>query len=200
MKTAALRKMAATHSATQHPPLSKKEVFDLAEMLFRELTNDESAIAVAMLRRIKRQFDEKDVAVFDRWLKSYVINWGMCDDLGISLLGEFFYRFPKLLRQLETWSRSRSVWVKRGACVSLIYSLRRGRELSLAFKIADRLLSDPEDLVQKGYGWMLKEASRKFPAEVFQFVMKRRSDMPRTALRYAIEKLPPAERREAMKK
>jgi 3-methyladenine DNA glycosylase AlkD len=66
--------------------------------------------------------------------------------------------------------------------------------------VADALLEDPEDLVQKGYGWMLKEASRSHPQEVFDYVVRWRGTMPRVALRAAIKKLPEHLRREAMGK
>ena len=79
-------------------------------------------------------------------------------------------------------------------------SLRKKQALSDAFEVADTLMMDEEDLVQKGYGWMLKEATHEFPDEVYRYVLKHRAVMPRTALRYAIEKLPPAMRKEAMKK
>lgn len=62
--------------------------------------------------------------------------------------------------------------------------------LDLAFTIADRLMGDQDDLVQKGYGWLLKEASKTYPTDVFDFVMSRRERMPRIAFRYALEKLP----------
>jgi 3-methyladenine DNA glycosylase AlkD len=62
------------------------------------------------------------------------------------------------------------------------------------------LSTDQDVMVQKGYGWMLKEASNHYPKEVFDYVMKNRREMPRTALRYAIEKLSPEHRIEAMKK
>ncbi len=68
------------------------------------------------------------------------------------------------------------------------------------FEIADILLSDKDDLVQKGYGWMLKEASRQHQREVFNYIMRKKTVMPRTALRYAIEKMPEDLRRRAMKK
>jgi 3-methyladenine DNA glycosylase AlkD len=68
------------------------------------------------------------------------------------------------------------------------------------FDTADRLLMDDDDLVRKGYGWMLKEASNRFPDRVFAYVIMNKGVMPRTALRYAIEKLPHHRRREAMKK
>jgi 3-methyladenine DNA glycosylase AlkD len=69
-----------------------------------------------------------------------------------------------------------------------------------AFEVADILLTDPEDLVQKGYGWMLKEAADSYRDEVYRYVLEHRAMMPRTALRYAIEKMPPSMRKEAMKK
>jgi 3-methyladenine DNA glycosylase AlkD len=61
-------------------------------------------------------------------------------------------------------------------------------------------LKDKDDMVQKGYGWLLKEASRTHEREVFDYVMKHKAKMPRTALRYAIEKMPEKLRSKAMKK
>jgi 3-methyladenine DNA glycosylase AlkD len=82
--------------------------------------------------------------------------------------------------------------------VTLIIFARRGLYLPLVFRIADVLLGDTDDMVQKGYGWMLKAASESHEQEVFDFVMERRAVMPRTALRYAIEKMPQERRKLAM--
>jgi len=82
----------------------------------------------------------------------------------------------------------------------LIIPAKHGQFLPEIIRIADRLLLDKDDMVQKGYGWMLKEASEQHPDEVYQYVLKHRKDMPRTALRYAIEKMPPEMKAEAMKK
>ena len=68
------------------------------------------------------------------------------------------------------------------------------------FDIASILLFDNDGLVQKGYGWMLKEASRNHQQEVFDNVIKHKKVMPRTALSYAIEKMPPELRKAAMQK
>ncbi len=74
----------------------------------------------------------------------------------------------------------------------------QSRYVSQAYETADILLLDEDDMVQKGYGWMLKELANKRPREVFEFVMARKDRMPRTALRYAIEKMPPSWRKQAM--
>jgi len=66
------------------------------------------------------------------------------------------------------------------------------------FEISDILLMDGDDMVQKGYGWLLKEASKAHQQQVFDYVMKWKAKMPRTALRYAIEKMPVEMRRQAM--
>jgi len=74
--------------------------------------------------------------------------------------------------------------------VSLIMPARKGMFLKDIFEIADILLLNTDDMVQKGYGWMLKVASEKHQKEVFDYVMSKKAVMPRTALRYAIEKMP----------
>lgn len=66
--------------------------------------------------------------------------------------------------------------------------------------IADELLADDDNMVQKGYGWLLKAASEAHPDDVFNFLMARKTAMPRTAFRYALEKLPKDKRELAMKK
>ncbi|NIN63256.1 MAG: hypothetical protein GTO63_00775 [Anaerolineae bacterium] len=81
-----------------------------------------------------------------------------------------------------------------------MHGVRRGRCLDHIFGVADSLLTDSDDMVQKGYGWMLKVASETYQQEVFEYVMKNKTSMPRTTLRYAIEKMPQDWRREAMKK
>ena len=68
------------------------------------------------------------------------------------------------------------------------------------FYTADRLLLDNDDLVQKGYGWMLKEATNLFQKDIFNYVIKNKDTMPRTALRYAIEKMPANLKKRAMTK
>jgi 3-methyladenine DNA glycosylase AlkD len=90
--------------------------------------------------------------------------------------------------------------MKRAAAVSLIVPARRGKFLPDIVEIADILLTDRDDMVQKGYGWMLKAASQSHQQEVFNYVMRNKAVMPRTALRYAIEKMPQELRKQAMEK
>ena len=102
-------------------------------------------------------------------------------------MGDFIEKYPEFIRELKNWTRSENRWVRRAAAVSLIIPAKKGKYLEDVIKIADLLLTDDDDMVQKGYGWLLKEASRKHTERVFAYVMKNKRAMPRTALRYAIE-------------
>jgi 3-methyladenine DNA glycosylase AlkD len=84
--------------------------------------------------------------------------------------------------------------------VSLIIPAKQGKFLNEILEIADTLLLDTDDLVQKGYGWMLKAASNNHQKEIFDYIIRKKSIMPRTALRYAIEKMPPGLKMKAMEK
>ena len=84
--------------------------------------------------------------------------------------------------------------------MSLIVPAKNGKFLKDVFQIADILLLDKDDMVQKGYGWMLKVASQAHQQEVFEYVLAHKASMPRTALRYAIEKMPKELKHKAMGK
>ena len=101
---------------------------------------------------------------------------------------------------MKKWAKSDRRFVKRAAAVTLIIPARKGLFLQDIFEIANTLLLDADDLVQKGYGWMLKAASESNQKEVFEYVMSKKEIMPRTSLRYAIEKMPADLKSQAMKR
>ena len=115
-------------------------------------------------------------------------------------VGTFVEMFPEFTCRLREWTKSDNRWMKRAAAVTFIIPARKGLFPDDIFAIADALLTDSDDMVQKGYGWMLKAASEAHRDEVFRYVMNHKSVMPRTALRYAIEKMPPEMKAQAMAK
>jgi 3-methyladenine DNA glycosylase AlkD len=199
LKTPIMRQVAAeSFSKIKHLP--KQQIFALCEKLLLSGNSVEKHIAFEWAFRSRKHFEKTDFRRFETWLKLHVNGWGSCDDLCGRALGHLIYEFPELSAKTEPWAKSRNRWLRRASAVTLIYSLRKRLLLVAAFRVADMLLKDEEDLVQKGYGWMLKEASNQFPDEAFRYVMEHKREMPRTALRYAVEKLPPDVRKEAMKK
>ncbi|MDD4409739.1 MAG: DNA alkylation repair protein [Candidatus Pacebacteria bacterium] len=178
--------------------MEKKEVFALCEDLWRSGYMEESFIACHWAYIIHDKYGPDDFKVFGRWVNEYVSNWASCDTLCNHAVGSLIEMYPEHLKDLEEWTKSANRWTRRAAAVSLIIPAKQGKFLEEIFRIADALLFDKEDLVQKGYGWMLKAASQAHQDEVFEYVMNNRDKMPRTALRYAIEKMPAPLRERAM--
>lgn len=170
--------------------LPKDEILALCEEFWKSGYMEESFVACHWSDLILDRLVREDFATLERWVSLYVSNWASCDTLCNHTVGGFIDMYPEYLGELKRWSKSSNRWVKRASAVSLIIPARNGRYLGDIFEIADILLLDGDDLVQKGYGWMLKAASQAHQNEVFEYVVRNKGVMPRTALRYAIEKMP----------
>jgi 3-methyladenine DNA glycosylase AlkD len=158
--------------------------------LWRSGYLEESIVACNWSYYLYRQYGQEDFKVFDVWVQNHVDNWASCDTLCNHTVGTFIEMYPEFVKELKKWAKSSNRWVKRAAAVTLIVPAKRGKFLEDIFEIADILHSDTDDMVQKGYGWMLKAASQSHQQDVFEYMLKNKSTMPRTSLRYAIEKMP----------
>src|SRR3989339_529965 len=187
--------------------LPKDQIFTICEELWQNGFIEETFVAINWTNRLLKKLGKADFIRFTNWIDQYVNNWASCDIFCTHAVGYLVQKYPELFTELKTWTKSKNRWFRRAAAVSLIYPLHHPffsskssilpipptlpiSLLNQVFQIADSLFSDPDNLVQKGYGWMLKEASKIWPQEIFKYVFDRRDKMPRTALRYAIEKLP----------
>lgn len=178
----------------------KQEIFGLCEELYRSGMMEEAFVVSQWAQMLGERFEPGDIAVFRHWIDTYITNWAACDGLCNHAVGDLVVRYPEHIEELKRWAQSDNRWMRRAAAVSLIVPAKHGEFLDEAIAIADLLLADTDDLVQKGYGWLLKEASREHTDEVFSYVMRNKRVMPRTALRYAIELMPKDLKAEAMKK
>lgn len=178
----------------------KKEIFDMCEELWKSGYMEESFIACNWSYYLCKKYEPKDFSIFEKWVNNYISNWASCDTFCNHTVGAFLEMYPKYLEKIKKWTKSKNRWTKRASAVSLIIPAKRGKFLPDVFKISNVLLLDKDDLVQKGYGWLLKVASNKHQKEVFEYVMENKTKMPRTALRYAIEKMPKNLKTKAMAK
>jgi len=199
VQSAGVRKIAKTTFA-EVKDLAKEELFVLCEPLWQSGYLEEASIACEWVYRTHKNFKPKDWTVFDRWIDTYITNWATCDIFCNHTVGTFLEMYPQYVKKLPVWAKSKNLWKRRASAVSLIIPARKGLFHEEIFELAEILLLDPEDMVQKGYGWMLKSAGDFDTQAVFQFVVKHKSVMPRTALRYAIEKMPKSLKEQAMKK
>jgi 3-methyladenine DNA glycosylase AlkD len=199
IKTAIVSKISKKHFENIKN-LTKSEIFKLCEKLFSSGYLEESFIACNWAYNLNEKFEKSDFYIFEKWIEKYVNNWATCDTLCNHTVGVFIEKYPVFTKDLMRWAKSKNRWMRRASAVSLIIPAKSGKFLNESFKIADILLMDQDDLVQKGYGWLLKEQSRKCQKQVFDYVIKNKSKMPRTALRYAIEKMSKELKEKAMAK
>ena len=199
VKTADVKKIAQKHFV-EVKNLPKEQLFTLCETLMQSGYLEESSIACFWMSHTHKDLKPKDWTLFDRWIDAYITNWATCDVFCGGTIGTFLEMYPQYVKKLQVWAKSKNLWKRRAAAVSLVVPARKGLFHKEIFQLAEVLLLDSEDMVQKGYGWMLKEAGNFNQQTVFEFVMKYKAVMPRTALRYAIEKMPKSLKEQAMRK
>ena len=178
----------------------KPEIFSLCEELYRSGYLEESFVVSNWAHSLSGNYEREDFSVFRHWIDTYINNWASCDGFCNHTMGDFLETYPEFISEVGEWTQSQNRWMRRAAAVSLIVPAKHGKFLEESLAIAGLMLTDADDMVQKGYGWLLKEASRKHTDEVYRFIQKNKRSMPRTALRYAIELMPEELKAEAMKK
>jgi 3-methyladenine DNA glycosylase AlkD len=141
----------------------------------------------------KRGDEEKKAELHRFYLEHLagVNNWDLVDTSAAALVGEHLGDDPKLLKRLAV---SGNIWERRIAMVSTFAELRAGRT-KLTFKVAEMLLDDRHDLIHKAVGWLLREAGKVSHEALLAFLRKHYARLPRTTLRYAIERLDPVDRK-----
>lgn len=141
------------------------------------------------LKQRKLYFD-----TFLDWLHAgYVNNWDLVDVVG-SRFGAYLLDQSDPMKLLLKLAKSKNLWERRTAIIFTFAFIRVGR-FNECLVIADRLIEDQHDLIHKAVGWMLREVGKRDVSVLRQFLSDYAATMPRTALRYAIEKLPESERK-----
>src|SRR5215212_6175809 len=144
--------------------------------------------------RSRKTSPEQKQALFDLYLRRHdlIDTWDLVDRSAIWVVGEHLRHKPRdVLNDVAASSRPME---RRTAILSTFAFIRRG-ELDDAYRIAERLLADDEDLVHKAVGWMLREAGKQDEPRLRAFLDLHAARMPRVMLRYSIEKLEPDVRR-----
>jgi 3-methyladenine DNA glycosylase AlkD len=144
----------------------------------------------------ERGDEEKRDEIFRFYLEhtAGINNWDLVDASAPYILGEHLFRRPKeLLRELAL---SENIWRRRIAIVATLGLIKRG-DVATTFRIARLLLDDKHDLIHKAVGWALRETGKVSEAKLLQFLQRNYDALPRTALRYAIERFP-ADRRKRL--
>jgi 3-methyladenine DNA glycosylase AlkD len=162
----------------------------LKRLLYSQIHEDRLLGLLILVDQYKSEGSlEKQKEIFDFYLqhKKRVNNWDLVDQSSSQIVGAHLMK-EKDRDLLDQLARSTNLWDSRIAIVSTYYFIRRN-EFSDTLRIAKLLLSHQEDLIHKAVGWMLREVGKRDEAILCRFLDKNGSQMPRTMLRYAIERL-----------
>lgn len=122
-----------------------------------------------------------------------VNNWDLVDTTAPQIIGDYLFKHQDKLALLENWAKSESLWKRRIAIVATWTFIKQG-EFVPTLKIGKLLLGDKHDLIHKAVGWMLREVYKKEADSCKIFLRKNYPQLPRTTLRYAIERMQETER------
>lgn len=168
-------------------------LLNAAEALFGRGVLEEKVLGVLMLQRSLQNFGAAEYKRFERWLP-LVATWADHDALAMFLLGPMMTADPRRAARVSAWAASRNRWSRRAAAVSLIDGVRHGLFTDAATRMTGRLLTDPDDMVQKGLGWLLREWGKVRPREAVPLLLSVKDRAPRLVLRAACERLSPSDR------
>lgn len=181
--------------AHEHRAARLSEIKQLMKSKFHE----ERVLALMMLvHAYSKGDDEAKKNIYDLYLKSarFINSWDLVDLSAHHIVGH--YLSDKSKEPLYRLAKSDSLWERRIAIIATAYFIKRG-EFKETLKISKMLLSDKEDLIHKAVGWMLREVGKRDQATEERFLIAHHNRMPRTMLRYAIEKFPEPRRQMYLK-
>ncbi len=164
--------------------------------LLRSAWHEERLLALLLLVALFERSDERGrEQIYSRYVRAIrggVNNWDLVDTSAPAIVGGFLEQRSR--KPLYALARSADLWERRVAMLATFRFIRRG-DFADALAIAELLLDDAQDLIHKAVGWMLREIGNRDARAAARFLDRHCQRMPRTMLRYAIEKLPPATRR-----
>ncbi len=191
--TAELRKVAKRFRRTILAEYGLDYLVLVADQLFVGEVLEEKAFAVTLLEGMTGQLGRYEFKLFESWIER-IGSWADHDGLAHYLIGPMVVADDRYLARLPVWAKKKSTWHRRAAAVSLIHSTRQHKNFDQIQRITELLLSSDDDMVQKGLGWLLREAAKANPEQTVAYLMTIRERTPRLVLRTACETLGPATR------
>jgi 3-methyladenine DNA glycosylase AlkD len=171
------------------------------DILFADAELEAKAVGSLVLRRFHRSFTPALFARVKGWLAAdRLANWASVDALCPDVMSPFLLRYPAYVERIKAWAFHRNRWVKRGALVSFIKLARKEEFLPAIYEISASVFPVDDDLIQKANGWLLREAGKADTARLERFLLGHGPAIPRTTLRYAIERFPEAKRQALLMK
>jgi 3-methyladenine DNA glycosylase AlkD len=197
--TAGLRSVAVRFRRRIRKEFGLDFLLRVADKLFAGRVLEEKVFAVFLLEKMTEEFDDAEFRLFESWLPR-ISSWADHDGLVHYLIAPMVASKPDRTARVFRWAKSPERWHRRAACVALIQGTRRKMFFSEIRRLSDLLLSDEDDMVQKGLGWLLRETAKADAKRTVPYLMSIRKQAPRLLLRTACETLPPGVRNKILAK
>ena len=162
---------------------------DVADHLFSGSVLEEKVAAIFLLEQLDADFDDREFRLFEAWLDR-ISSWADHDGLVYYLIAPMVAAKPARAKAVFRWSKSPDRWHRRAVCVALIRGARAKKFFPEIVRLSNLLLSDQDDMVQKGLGWLLRETAKFNARRTVPYLLKIRDRAPRLVLRTACETLP----------
>jgi 3-methyladenine DNA glycosylase AlkD len=194
--TTRMRALARSIYETHRGTWSIDDALRAADTLVRDPYLETKSVGIEIVARYRRSFAPRHLAHWKRWLAAnHSANWATTDAICGALIGPLLAAHPSLIAKMPAWARHRNLWVRRASIVSLIVPMRDGLGVEVVYEIAPTLHPDEADLIHKAVGWALREAGKRDSTRLERYLLRYGPSIPRTTVRYAIERFAPAKRR-----
>jgi 3-methyladenine DNA glycosylase AlkD len=171
------------------PDWGVAEAIQLCDLLFPRPELEAKGIAALLLAYFKKDFPKELFFKIKDWLSSnYLDNWASVDVFCPEVVGSLLDKYPELIDEIEGWAISSNRWVKRASLVSFLKLARKEKYRDIIFGISKSVFPFEDDLIQKANGWLLREVGKSDEKGLEEFLLSSGPSVPRTTLRYAIER------------
>ena len=162
----------------------------VADQLFSGPVLEEKVAGIFLIENLTEKCGDDEFKLFESWLDR-ISSWADHDGLVHYLISPMVAAKPARAKSVFVWAKSPNRWHRRAACVALIRGARAKMFFPEVVKLSDSLLTDQDDMVKKGLGWLLRETAKFDAKRTVPYLMKIRERAPRLVLRTACETLPP---------
>ncbi len=169
--------------------MSLEDYISLGDKLVATGKYEEASFAIGFVASGKEEYESKHFEIIGNWLDNGIVNWAHTDILCGRVLSVFFVKHLVELDIFRNWIKSDSKWKRRAVPVTMIDILNENFSFDQMLTIIDPIMEDNEEFVQKGLGWFLREAWKKYPEPVEAFMLKWKDTCGRTIIQYATEKM-----------
>jgi 3-methyladenine DNA glycosylase AlkD len=172
------------------------EATEFCALMLPNAYHEVKALGILVFENFRKDFPRRILGTIREWLLAdYCNSWALVDVLCPNSVGALLEKYPDQVSEVEAWAHSPNRWVRRASIVSFIKLARKAQYLDAIYGLVRSHFADRDDLIQKAAGWLLREAGKADMGRLEKFLRNHGRHIPRTTLRYAIERFPEAKRK-----